>query len=98
MDNHLLRFQKKKFLFIDFETFNLNHHSDFNLPWQVGLIFLETNGDSDGKIKNKELCRHDLYLKWDTDLQIGKEARKITGWEEFYILWVWGKISVIGNL
>ena len=82
MDNHLLRFQKKKFLFIDFETFNLNHHSDFNLPWQVGLIFLETNGGPNGKIKNRELCRHDLYLKWDTDLQIGEEARKITGYTE----------------
>ena len=82
MDNHLLRFQKKKFLFIDFETFNLNHHSDFNLPWQVGLIYLKTNEDSNGKIRNEILCRHDLYLKWDTDLRIGKEAKKMTGYTE----------------
>ena len=41
MDNHLLRFQEKKFLFYDFETFNLNLHDSFNLPWQIAVKRVE---------------------------------------------------------
>tara|TARA_R110002020_G_scaffold2759_1_gene12962 strand:- start:7358 stop:8023 length:666 start_codon:yes stop_codon:yes gene_type:complete len=82
MDNHLIRFQKKKLLFLDFETFNVNLHSDFNLPWQTGLIFLETIQDKNGKIKNNEVARHDLYVRWDSDLKISKEAKRITKYSE----------------
>ena len=82
MDNHLIRFQKKKLLFLDFETFNVNLHSDFNLPWQTGLIFVETVQDKNGKIKNNEVARHDLYVKWDSELKISKEAKRITKYSE----------------
>ena len=64
MDSHLIRFQDKKFLFLDFETFNLALHESLNLPWQAALIYTDSNGNASEK--------HDLYLKWDTDLKIGK--------------------------
>ena len=82
MDNHLIRFQEKKFLFIDFETFNLALHDSLNLPWQVAAIYIEAEDNGNGKIVNKEICRHDIYLKWDTDLKISKEAKRITGYSE----------------
>jgi DNA polymerase III epsilon subunit-like protein len=82
MDSHLIRFQKKKFLFLDFETFNLALHDSLNLPWQVATILMETKDNNNGKIINEETSRHDLYLKWDTDLKIGKEAKRITGYSE----------------
>lgn len=35
----LLRYDKiSSFLFIDFETYNLNLHPEFNAPWQVGML------------------------------------------------------------
>ena len=74
MDSHLIRFQDKKFLFLDFETFNLALHESLNLPWQAALIYTDSNGNASEK--------HDLYLKWDTDLKIGKEANRITGYSE----------------
>jgi len=82
MDNHLIRFQKKKFLFMDFETFNVCLSDKFNLPWQVATILVETVEDSKGRLKNRELGRQDLYLKWDTDLKISKEAKRITKYSD----------------
>tara|TARA_R100001082_G_scaffold48047_3_gene25801 strand:+ start:9852 stop:10517 length:666 start_codon:yes stop_codon:yes gene_type:complete len=82
MDSHLIRFQEKKFLFLDFETFNLALHDSLNLPWQVATILIETSKNEKGKICSNELSRNDLYLKWDTDLKIGKGARDITGYSE----------------
>ena len=69
MDSHLIRFQEKKFLFLDFETFNLNLNNEFNLPWQVATLLIETVKNSNGDIKNAVRDRQDLYLKWDTDLR-----------------------------
>ena len=60
-------------LFLDFETFNLCLNSEFNLPWQAALILLEGE---------EEICSHDLYLKWDSDLKIGKEAKRITRYSD----------------
>ena len=82
MDNHLIRFQKKKFLFLDFETFNVCLSDKFNLPWQVASILIETIEDNKGKIKAEERGRQDLYLKWDTDLKISKEAKRITKYSD----------------
>ncbi len=48
MDNHLIRFQKKKFLFMDFETFNVCLSDRVNLPWQVATILIETKENSKG--------------------------------------------------
>ena len=84
MDNHLIRFQKKKFLFMDFETFNVCLSDKFNLPWQVATILVETVEDSDrvGNKKQRTRGSQDLYLKWDTDLKISKEAKRITKYSE----------------
>ena len=82
MDSHLIRFQEKKFLFLDFETFNLNLNNEFNLPWQVATLLIETVKDSSGNIKNAVRDRQDLYIKWDTNLKIGEGARRITGYSE----------------
>ena len=78
MDNHLIRFQKKKFLFMDFETFNVCLSDQFNLPWQVATILIETIENDKGQVKAVERGRQDLYLKWNTDLKISKEAKRIT--------------------
>ena len=75
MDNHLIRFQKKKFLFLDFETFNVCLSDKFNLPWQVATILTETVENDRGQIKSVERGRQNLYLKWDTDLKISKEGQ-----------------------
>ena len=61
---------------MDFETFNVCLSDKFNLPWQVATILIETIENDKGQIKNKELGRQDLYLKWDTDLKISKEAKE----------------------
>ena len=82
MDEHLIWFHKKKFLFLDFETFNLALHDSVNLPWQVATILIETKENENGRLGNNETSRHDLHLKWNTDLKIGKGARQITGYTE----------------
>ena len=83
MDNHLIRFQKKKFLFLDFETFNVCLSDKFNLPWQVATILTETVENDKGQIKSVERGRQNLYLKWDTDLKISKEVT--TSWALIFI-------------
>ena len=67
---------------MDFETFNVCLSDKFNLPWQVATILVETVEDSKGRLKNRELGRQDLYLKWDTDLKISKEAKRITRYSD----------------
>ena len=79
MDSHLMRFQKKKFLFLDFETFNLALHDSFNLPWQVATIGIEPKNNSDSL---NVTSKNDLYIKWDTDLKISADASRITGYSE----------------
>lgn len=47
---NLLRHDKKsKFLFIDFESYNLCLHRDFNAPWQAGLMMVQNNRVLDSK-------------------------------------------------
>ena len=82
MDNHLIRFQKKKFLFMDFETFNVCLSDSFNLPWQVAAILVETEDGDNNSLVNKQRSVQDLYLKWNTDLKISKEAQRITRYSE----------------
>jgi len=74
MNKDLLRFnQDKVYTFCDFETYNLCLNFCQNRPWQAGLI----------KYKgNKILDSQDLYIKWDTDLKVGEEAARITGYNE----------------
>ena len=67
---------------MDFETFNVCLSDKFNLPWQVATIFIESVEGENGKLRNKVLGRNDFYLKWDTDLKISKEAKRITGYTE----------------
>lgn len=70
MDEHLLRFDKKKeYVFIDCETLNLCLHYCHNLPWQIAMI--KAKGD-------KKFAEKDFYIKWDTDLKISADAARIT--------------------
>ena len=70
MDEHLLRFNKDKtYVFIDCETENLCLNLARNLPWQISMI----------KVKGEEkLDFKDYYVEWDRDLNISKEAARIT--------------------
>jgi DNA polymerase III epsilon subunit-like protein len=70
MNDLLLRYDNEKtFVFIDCETFNLCLNSCHNLPWQVAML----------KVKGSEIISSkDFYIKWDTKLKIGKEAARIT--------------------
>ena len=70
MDEHLLRFDKKKlYVLIDCETENLCLHPSQNLPWQVGMI--KAVGD-------KKIDEKDLLVKWDRPLSVSREAARIT--------------------
>ena len=43
-DLSLLRHNRtSKFLYLDFETYNLCLHRDFNAPWQAGLMMVQNN-------------------------------------------------------
>jgi DNA polymerase III epsilon subunit-like protein len=70
MDEHLLRYDKsKELVFIDCETMNLCLNRCNNLPWQIAML----------KVKGSKIIESkDLYIKWDTDLKISKEAAEIT--------------------
>jgi len=71
MDEHLLRYNKnKELVFIDCETLNLCLNECYNLPWQIAMLKVKGSKIVDSK---------DLYIKWDTDLKISKEAADITG-------------------
>ncbi|MBT89444.1 MAG: hypothetical protein CMN79_03015 [Spirochaetales bacterium] len=70
MDEHLLRYDKsKELVFIDCETMNLCLNRCNNVPWQIAM--LKVNGD-------KIVDSRDIYIKWDTDIKISKEAADIT--------------------
>ena len=71
MDSHLLRFQNKKNVFIDLETFNLCLNFQHNRPWQVAMIKTE---------KDKVIDKRDIYVDWwsETNLDISKDAARIT--------------------
>ena len=74
MNKKLLRFDKSKtFVFIDCETLNLCLNSCHNLPWQISMIKAKGNAEEGFK---------DFYIKWDTNLKIGKEAARITRYSE----------------
>lgn len=73
MENDLLRFDKKSsFVFIDCETFNLCLNFCQNLPWQVSMI---------KAVNGKKVDEKDLFIKWDTNLKISKEAKRITRYD-----------------
>ena len=67
---------------MDFETFNVCLSERFNLPWQVAAILIETEENEKGSIVNRKRAVQDLYLKWDTDLKISKDAKRITKYSE----------------
>ena len=70
MDDHLLRFKKDtKYVLIDCETENLCLHSTNNLPWQIGMIKAEGE---------KKVEEQDLWLTWDRDIDVSKDAARIT--------------------
>tara|TARA_Y100000310_G_C20550046_1_gene747605 strand:+ start:270 stop:908 length:639 start_codon:yes stop_codon:yes gene_type:complete len=70
MDEHLLRFDKKKtYVLIDCETENLCLHSSHNLPWQIGMI--KTEGE-------EKVAEKDLLVKWDRPINVSKDAARIT--------------------
>lgn len=74
MDDHLLRFDKKKtFCFIDFETLNLCLNFNHNLPWQCAMLKVKGNETVDSK---------DFYIKWDSDLKISEDAARITRYSQ----------------
>lgn len=91
MQSELLRFDKSKTLvFIDCETLNLclSHHH--NLPWQVAM--LKTVG---GNIVDSR----DFLIKWDTNLKISEDARRITRYPEHLIQTTGKKFSdVFGTI
>jgi DNA polymerase III alpha subunit (gram-positive type) len=73
MIDKLLRYnEEKEFVFVDCETFNLCLNPCHNLPWQIAM--LKVKGD-------KILESKDFYIKWDTHLEIGKEAARITNYD-----------------
>tara|TARA_E500000081_G_scaffold19029_1_gene22662 strand:- start:3759 stop:4421 length:663 start_codon:yes stop_codon:yes gene_type:complete len=63
----------KKLVFIDLETFNLCLNTFNNLPWQAALLKINNNILKESK---------DFHIKWDTDLKISEEAKKITGFSQ----------------
>jgi len=71
MDDHLLRFQNKKNVFIDMETFNLCLSFRHNRPWQTAMLWVEN-----GKI----IDQRDIYTDWwsETNLDIGEGAARVT--------------------
>ena len=73
MDEHLLRYDKKKtFVLIDLETFNLCLNFCHNLPWQIGMI----KAKGDFKLDSKN-----YYINWDTKLKISQDAARITRYD-----------------
>lgn len=73
MDEHLLRYNKKKNLvFIDCETFNLCLNFCHNLPWQIAMTKV---------VGDKKVDEKNFYLKWQTDLKISQDAARITRYD-----------------
>jgi DNA polymerase III alpha subunit (gram-positive type) len=74
MQANLLRYDTTStFIFIDLETFNLNLSLEHNLPWQIAML----------KVKNSEIIdKINMYVKWNTNLKISKEAAEITRYNQ----------------
>ena len=74
MDEHLLRFDKKKtYAFIDCETENLCLHHFHNLPWQIGMI----------KVKGEKIiANEDLWVEWDREINLSEMAARITKFDK----------------
>ena len=74
MDEHLLRYDETKtYTLIDCETENLCLNPCNNLPWQVGMIKC---------VGEKVQATKDFYVKWDREINVGKEAARITGFSK----------------
>lgn len=74
MENELLRFDKEKtYVFIDCETLNLCLNFCQNLPWQVAMI---------KAVAGKKTDERDFLIKWDTNLKISEDAKRITRYPE----------------
>jgi hypothetical protein len=74
MENELLRFDKsKKLVFIDCETLNLCLNFCQNLPWQIAML---------STVGGKKVDERDFLVKWDTNLKISEDARRITRYPE----------------
>lgn len=70
MDENLLRFKpNQKYLCFDFETESLNLR--YARPWQIFWAIYQNN---------KELRKHNLYIKWD-NIKVSKDAARITGFD-----------------
>jgi len=71
MDDHLIRFQNKKNVFVDLETFNLCLNFRHNRPWQVAMI---------KTLKDKIIDKRNIYVDWwsSTNLDISSDAARIT--------------------
>ena len=79
MDGHLLRYDKKKrYCFVDVETFNLCLNMEYNRPWQYGLV--EVVGD---EIVNKE----EFLVKWPKSdfVKCSQEAARINHYNEIKV-------------
>jgi|TARA_B100000959_G_scaffold149963_1_gene157305 DNA polymerase III epsilon subunit-like protein len=60
-------------VFIDFETFNVNLNFFSNRPWQVAMLKVKKGQTADS---------FDEMIKWDCDLSISEEAKKITNFSQ----------------
>lgn len=78
MQVNLLRFdQTSKFLYLDFETFNLCLNFCHNLPWQASML----------SVQNSNILQEfDFYIKWDTELEISEEAARINHYNHETVL------------
>ncbi len=74
MDEHLLRFQKRKLIVADCETESLNLH--YSRPWEISWLVVENNQIV------KECQRYLLY----NDLNISEGAAKATRFNKQYYL------------
>lgn len=77
MDEHLLRFDKRKtYAFLDFETFNLGLHFLINRPWQCGIL----------KVTGEKIDQAiDILIDWSKEaphLRIGNEAAILTKYSQ----------------
>lgn len=68
--SELIRFRKDvKITFIDCETLNLCLNYCHNLPWQISMLDV---------VGEEIVDEADLFVKWDTNLQISDDAARIT--------------------
>lgn len=74
MDNELLRFNKtSKFLFFDFETWNLCLSFSNNRMWQYSSLML---------VEDNIVDEHDFYVKWPEGIRISEDAARITKFDK----------------